>query len=111
MAHNIVDYLESLRIHVPKYANPADFYLDVLMQAKKAEKPIAFNHENYLRMIEPKIEEEILTLSNTPFNLVRKQNSHFFEMQQIFKRGFLNFIRNPMVLRGKILTTCKFSFK
>ena len=101
----IVDYLESLRIHVPKYANPADFYLDVLMQAKKAQIPIAFNHENYLKMIAPQVEKEIQSLSNLPFNYIRKQNTVFYEMEQVARRGIVNFIRNPMVLRGKILTT------
>ena len=104
-AIKIVDYLESLKIHVPKYANPADFYLDVLMQAKKAQKPIAFNHENYLKLIAPQVDKEIQTLANSPFNYVRKQNTVFYEMEQVARRGVINFIRNPMVLRGKILTT------
>ena len=110
MALGILDYLESLNIHVPKYANPADFYLDVLMQAKKAQTPIAFNHENYLKMIEPQIEKNILGLSNTPFNLVRKQNSMMYEMQQISGRGIKNFLRNPMVFKGRIFVTCEIFF-
>lgn len=109
-ARNIVDYLESLRIHVPKYANPADFYLDVLMQAKKNNTPIAFNHKNYLQLMAPKIENEIETLSSAPFNFVKKQNTWFYEMEQVARRGFLNFVRNPMVLRGKILTTIFLAF-
>lgn len=93
---------------MPKYANPADFYLDVLMQAKKANKPIAFNNENYEQLLAPEIENEITTLSNNPFSLIRKKNSPLYEMQQVARRGFLNFVRNPMVLRGKILTTSIF---
>jgi len=105
LALGILDYLENLNFHMPKYANPADFYLDVLMQAKKAQIPIAFNHENYLKMIEPEIEKDILNLSNTPFTLVRKQNSMLYEMRQISSRGIRNFLRNPMVFKGRIFVT------
>ena len=97
--------MESLRIHVPKFANPADFYLDVLMQAKKQQQKIAFNNENYLKILSPGIEQEISALSDVPFTLVRKRNTFFYEMEQVARRGYINFVRNPMVLRGKILTT------
>jgi hypothetical protein len=100
-----VEYLESLKIRVPKYANPADFYLDVLMQAKKAQKPISFNHENYLKLIAPQVDKDLTTLSTLPFTYVRKQNTVLYEMEQVARRGIINFVRNPMILRGKILTT------
>lgn len=101
----IVDYMESLKIHVPKYANPADFYLDVLMEAKKTQTKIAFSNENYQKMLAPEIEQEILALSDTPFSLERKKNSFLYEMEQVSRRSTLNFLRYPMFLKGRLLSS------
>lgn len=47
------------------------------------------------------------TLLDSEISLDKKKNSVFYEIKMICARSLLNFVRNPMLLKSKIIMTSK----
>lgn len=89
------------------------------MESKKANKPIPFNVANYKQRLEPEIFKETSNLFdllivnilnkddilNDSIQRNIKKNSFLYELGEISKRALVNMLRNPVLLKSKIIMT------
>ena len=111
---NIIKYFEDIGHKLLIHSNPADAFMHKLEELNSRNSNILM--EEYERNIKPEIEDEInLILEDKPlkFNIPRKneQNAGFSTaLVELMKRGFLNLIRNPLLLPLRFIFTMVFAF-
>jgi len=97
-----VPHFGTIGYQCPEYSNPADYFIEVAHSDKDDDKKFELMYEAYDNNIAPQIEQEAKAVQHKEIVLAEKVNSFMTSMGLIAKRSFLNFVRNPILLKGRI---------
>ena len=97
------DYYDRLGYPTPDTKNPVEHYIEV--SAKGGEEAEVLFNERFEAEVRPMINDVIARAPNTALDTKVKRASFFRQFAELSKRGFFNFVRNPMNLQGRIIQT------
>jgi len=105
-----LEHFSRIGYKCPDYSNPADYYIEVAHSNRDDDEKFSVMYEAYNQNLAPKIQQEINALEKTPIALAEKVNSWCLSCRYIAKRSFLNMLRNPILLKGRIAQTAFITF-
>jgi len=97
-----VPHFGKIGYQCPEYSNPADYFIEVAHSDQDEDKKFELMYQAYDENIAPQIEEEAKNVQHKEIALAEKVNSFWTCLGLIAKRSFLNFVRNPILLKGRI---------
>jgi ABC-type multidrug transport system ATPase subunit len=97
-----VPHFNKIGYQCPEYSNPADYFIEVAHSDQDEDKKFDVMYQAYDENIAPQIEHEVKTVQQKELALAEKVNSFMTSLLLISKRSFLNFVRNPILLKGRI---------
>lgn len=107
---NAVDHFGSIGYQCPEYSNPADYFIEIAHADHNSDDKFALMYKAYDEKLAPAIEKEVVNQDKKEIALAQNLHSWFSSMTLIAKRSLLNFLRNPILFKGRVGQTAFFIF-
>ena len=84
--------------------------MDIAHSHQTDTKKFSVFFDNYDKQIKDNVLQEISNVQKTNINITQKENNFLYEVGEVCKRASLNFNRNPILLRTRIIQTLVMAF-
>ncbi|KAM3136282.1 hypothetical protein pb186bvf_011581 [Paramecium bursaria] len=100
-ADQLIKYISRLGLDVDTFNNPIDVAMNNLTKFNKEDQIAALTYEKYQLYLQRDAEKT--DVKSYGYNARKNETTFFYELKILMWRQFLNFSRNPNLLRSKII--------
>jgi len=101
---DIINYFDNLGFTCPRNSNPADYYMSIMHSENEINRNnYPLYYKSYDEQLKPTVEKSMEDSISGTIPHKKKRNNCLYEIFLIAQRSMLIMIRNPMMVRSRLI--------